>query len=91
MREQSKSAKSDADDEIEVDEVETELSLDETENVAEEAESKEEKESFKPGAIPDGQLDATRLYLGEIGFSPLLTAEEEVHYSRLAQKGDESG
>lgn len=34
-------------------------------------------------------LDATRLYLSEIGFSPLLTAEEEVHYARLAQKGDE--
>ncbi|GHF85861.1 RNA polymerase sigma factor RpoS [Thalassotalea marina] len=34
-------------------------------------------------------LDATQLYLGEIGFSPLLTAEEEVYYSRLALKGDE--
>lgn len=32
--------------------------------------------------------DATQMYLGEIGFSPLLTAEEEVHYSRLVQKGD---
>ena len=39
----------------------------------------------------DGQMDATRLYLNEIGFSPLLTAEEEVYFSRLAQKGDESG
>ncbi|HEY5790370.1 MAG TPA: RNA polymerase sigma factor RpoS [Gammaproteobacteria bacterium] len=35
------------------------------------------------------QLDATRLYLNEIGASPLLTAEEEVYFSRLAQKGDE--
>ena len=34
--------------------------------------------------------DATQLYLGEIGFSPLLSAEEEVHYARLALKGDES-
>ncbi|MDO6428124.1 RNA polymerase sigma factor RpoS [Thalassotalea sp. 1_MG-2023] len=34
-------------------------------------------------------LDATQLYLGEIGFSPLLTAEEEVYFSRLALKGDE--
>jgi RNA polymerase nonessential primary-like sigma factor len=32
--------------------------------------------------------DATRLYLREIGFSPLLTAEEEVYYARRAQKGD---
>lgn len=33
--------------------------------------------------------DPTRLYLSEIGASPLLSAEEEVHYARLAQKGDE--
>jgi len=35
-------------------------------------------------------LDATQLYLSEIGFSPLLTAEEEVYFSRLSLKGDES-
>lgn len=34
-------------------------------------------------------LDATQLYLNEIGFSPLLSAEEEVYFSRLALKGDE--
>ncbi|MGM0593918.1 MAG: RNA polymerase sigma factor RpoS [Pseudomonadota bacterium] len=51
----------------------------------------EERTTFKAGAVPDGQLDATRLYLSEIGFSPLLSAEEEVHYARLAQKGDEAG
>lgn len=50
-----------------------------------------EADLFQPGEIPDGQLDATRLYLSEIGYSPLLTAEEEVHYARLAQKGIESG
>lgn len=33
-------------------------------------------------------MDATQLYLGEIGFSPLLSAEEEIKYSRLALKGD---
>ncbi len=34
------------------------------------------------------QMDATRLYLSEIGASKLLTAEEEVTLARLAQKGD---
>lgn len=38
----------------------------------------------------DAEMDATRLYLNEIGFSPLLTAEEEVHFARLAQRGDDS-
>jgi len=42
-------------------------------------------------ARADPQVDATRLYLKEIGFSPLLTAEEEVHYARMAQKGEEAG
>lgn len=35
-------------------------------------------------------LDATQLYLNEIGFSPLLSAEEEVYFARKALKGDES-
>lgn len=64
----------------------------EVEDDSEEEESvTEEKTTFEAGAIPDGQLDATRLYLSEIGFSPLLTAEEEVHYARLAQQGVEAG
>src|SRR5437016_5579917 len=37
----------------------------------------------------DETLGATQLYLNEIGFSPLLTAEEEVYYSRLIAKGDQ--
>jgi RNA polymerase nonessential primary-like sigma factor len=36
-------------------------------------------------------LDATQLYLNEIGYSPLLSPEEEVYFSRLALKGVESG
>jgi RNA polymerase nonessential primary-like sigma factor len=34
--------------------------------------------------------DATQLYLSEIGFSPLLTAEEEVYHSKRALQGDEA-
>ncbi len=34
-------------------------------------------------------LDATQLYLNEIGFSPLLSAEEEVFFARKALKGEE--
>ncbi len=57
-----------------------------------EVEAAEEEETvFSAGKVPDSQMDATRLYLGEIGFSPLLSAEEEVHFARLAQKGDEAG
>lgn len=36
----------------------------------------------------EASLDATQIYLNEIGFSPLLTAEEEVYYARRAQRGD---
>ncbi|WP_459473893.1 RNA polymerase sigma factor RpoS [Pseudomonas sp. No.117] len=36
-------------------------------------------------------LDATQLYLNEIGFSPLLSPAEEVHFARLAQRGDPAG
>ncbi|RDE22344.1 RNA polymerase sigma factor RpoS [Motiliproteus coralliicola] len=35
-------------------------------------------------------LDATQLYLNEIGFSPLLSAEEEVYFSRKALRGCEA-
>lgn len=38
----------------------------------------------------EAQMDATRLYLNEIGVSQLLTAKEEVHFARLAQKGDQA-
>ncbi|MCG7898294.1 MAG: RNA polymerase sigma factor RpoS [Candidatus Thiodiazotropha lotti] len=49
-------------------------------------------EALKPKTAEagDAQMDATRLYLNEIGISKLLTAEEEVHFARLAQKGDQS-
>ncbi len=47
------------------------------------------KNDFAAGTISHGDLDATRIYLNEIGFSPLLTAEEEVYYARKSLKGDE--
>jgi len=34
-------------------------------------------------------MDATQLYLGEIGYSPLLTAPEEIYYARRSLRGDE--
>jgi RNA polymerase nonessential primary-like sigma factor len=39
--------------------------------------------------VHEKSLDPTQLYLGEIGASPLLTAEEEVYFSRKAQRGCE--
>ena len=61
----------------------------ELDDIVEVAESEPEiSGSAVIGEISDGELDATRLYLNEIGFSPLLTAEEEVKFARLAQKND---
>jgi RNA polymerase nonessential primary-like sigma factor len=61
---------------------------------AEDSETSYEKEevsdSLKNRTLEasDAQMDATRLYLNEIGISKLLTAEEEVYFARLAQKGE---
>jgi RNA polymerase nonessential primary-like sigma factor len=66
--------------------LETDLDLEEPEQEAERA--KEQQARFAIGDMSDGELDATRIYLGEIGFSSLLSAEEEVQYSRRAQAGD---
>jgi len=61
----------------------------ESQIINEEETKPDEKKDYTPGVIPKGDLDATRIYLGEIGFSPLLTAEEEVYFSRKSKKGDE--
>jgi len=50
---------------------------------------KEQTEVLCDKEETSSSLDATQIYLSEIGFSPLLSAEEEVYFSRLALKGDE--
>ena len=47
-----------------------------------------EPDTFAAGQFHDGQMDATRLYLSEIGYSPLLSPDEEVYFARRAQKGE---
>ncbi|MCW8196729.1 RNA polymerase sigma factor RpoS [Proteobacteria bacterium 005FR1] len=57
------------------------------------SESKSSDASQGPGRYAETaekvqkSLDATQLYLNEIGFSPLLSAEEEVYFARRALKG----
>ncbi|OOE94622.1 MULTISPECIES: RNA polymerase sigma factor RpoS [Salinivibrio] len=51
--------------------------------------AEEVEEAVQQQAATSKASDATQLYLSEIGFSPLLTAEEEVLYARRALRGDE--
>ncbi|MGM0481425.1 MAG: RNA polymerase sigma factor RpoS [Pseudomonadota bacterium] len=55
-----------------------------------EEEELELSEALSSGTQYQRKMDATQMYLGEIGFSPLLTAADEVYYSRRALKGDEA-
>ena len=80
-------------------EMDIEIEIDElvVENEAKKAEKlvKPKKSPAKPKLIiakksEPKNLDATQIYLSEIGFSPLLTAEEEVFFSRKALKGCEA-
>jgi RNA polymerase nonessential primary-like sigma factor len=57
--------------------------------IAEDTEEEDDARKLSNSGYSD--LDATRLYLSEIEFSPLLTPEQEVYYARLAQQGVESG
>ena len=54
------------------------------------AEADEKSEQEEEKLRPSKAVDPTQMYLGEIGYSPLLTAEEEVYYGRLTLKGDPS-
>ena len=65
----------------------TKVSLKENKRTKEVSKKEVPKKTRK--GTSSSSLDATQIYLGEIGFSPLLTAEEEVYFSRLSLKGDE--
>jgi len=86
----------DKNDKTELDQDEEEPSseelLEEKEKVEVEVveEIEEVKENKWTKADDKTSPDATQLYLREIGFSPLLSAEEEVYYGRLVLKGDEA-
>ncbi|MDF1678594.1 MAG: RNA polymerase sigma factor RpoS [Legionellaceae bacterium] len=58
-------------------------------SLKEDADEATESELAAPGREMSRVMDATQIYLSEIGFSPLLTAEEEVYYSTKALEGHE--
>jgi len=62
----------------------------ETEDLVADAAAEVQPVSKVTAAVSRKAGDPTQMYLGEIGYSPLLTAEEEVYYSRLVQKGDKA-
>jgi RNA polymerase nonessential primary-like sigma factor len=91
MKDDDKKSNSDSDiEENDIDDIQLNDDIDETEEVVEQDTNAKEKIAEPENiSVSAGDLDATRLYLNEIGFSPLLTAEEEIHYSRRLLKGDE--
>ncbi len=68
---------------------ETGDSLPEVSPVVDKPVVRQERRRAQRSDLSDRDLDATRLYLGEIGFSPLLSAAEEVTIARRIQKGDQ--
>ncbi|MGH8119594.1 MAG: RNA polymerase sigma factor RpoS [Gammaproteobacteria bacterium] len=74
-------------DKLDEDDVDTENMEAKHQEPGEEDEAKAETEIIAD-TIQQDDLDATRIYLSEIGFSPLLTAEEEVFFARRALQGD---
>ena len=53
------------------------------------AENPDRKVEYARPAATDPAPDSTQLYLSEIGYKPLLTAEQEVEYARAALQGNE--
>lgn len=76
---------------LDTESIDTDEAVLELEGLVEEDRDEVKEEEVDSTPSYQKTLDATQLYLNEIGFSPLLTADEEVHFSRLAQSGVESG
>lgn len=93
MPKKKKVENEDLDPELSVKEVDREDALTD-EDLEEEVEVETEETPAKPVVeekeprAREKAADPTQIYLSEIGYSPLLTPEEEVYYARLAQKGD---
>lgn len=73
----------------ELDDMEMSASVKAENTLNEEADNDSEDIVLPQEELPKN-LDATQLYLGEIGYSPLLTAEEEVYFARRALRGCEA-
>ncbi len=58
---------------------------------ADDADDSDFQDALNANGTLQRSLDATQLYLNEIGFSPLLSPEEEVYFARLARKGEPAG
>ena len=87
MGKSTKALESKPQDDLEVIDMPADMKADET--LTNDAELESDDALFSQDDQPKN-LDATQLYLGEIGFSPLLTAEEEVYFARRSLKGCEA-
>ena len=87
MGKSNKALESTSQDDVEVIDMPADMKADET--LVNDAELENDDAIFSQDDQPKN-LDATQLYLGEIGFSPLLTAEEEVYFARRSLKGCEA-
>jgi len=88
LADDEETAELDGDDSSDADETETDDDNTESADGEKFVERRKPTDRRKTVTRRATDADPTRLYLKEIEVSPLLTAEEEVHYSRLALKGD---
>ncbi|MBK2124895.1 sigma-70 family RNA polymerase sigma factor [Fangia hongkongensis] len=69
-------------------EVELTEDMDTDEGTADLEQSNAESENDEQYDFSQGEADATRMYLVDIGFRSLLTKEEEFYYAKKVQKGE---